>query len=292
MSSWRRNMPVGMFLKSDPSASSMSAPQPGYRLEDYCRLNGITPLRDDRDAVPIDLFLRYGSWFQEQLVDVEDEKVTNVVPTGNGFDVTLASGDVVTTPKVVVAAGHVRYAYTPPAIAALAQGQPMPTQYVSHACHQDDLSKFAGSEVAVIGAGQSALESAVLLHEAGAGVHELVRADRILWAGPPKLGGPNLIDNILKPPSGLGPGWSHFSVLRGAALVRRLPARTRLMLVKRILGPAGSWWLRERFEGKFDVRMRTHVGSASVQGDKVVLDTVATDGRHEQLVVDHVLACT
>ena len=46
LESWRSNMPVGMALKSDPSASSISAPHPGYRLEDYCRSIGVKPLTD------------------------------------------------------------------------------------------------------------------------------------------------------------------------------------------------------------------------------------------------------
>src|SRR4051812_27699822 len=56
MDAWRHNMPKGMYLKSDPSASSLSAPRPGYRLEDYCRTIGVTPLRDD-ESVSIDLFV-------------------------------------------------------------------------------------------------------------------------------------------------------------------------------------------------------------------------------------------
>jgi thioredoxin reductase len=292
MSSWRDNMPKGMFLKSEPTASSMSAPKPGYRLEDYCRLMGIPVLRDDRDVVPIDLFMNYGGWFQEQLVPVERERVVRVASNGNGFAVTLGSGETVTTPTVIVASGHINYTYTPPALTALAHGEPLPTPLVSHTSQHDDLSKFAGSEVAIIGAGQSALESAALLHEAGAGVHVLVRESEVLWAGPPKLGGPSAFEKILKPPTGLGPGWSHFAVFRGAGLVPYLPAQTRLMLVRRILGPAGAWWLRERFDGKVDVRTSCTVATATAQGDKAVLDTVGMNGGREQLVVDHVLAAT
>jgi thioredoxin reductase len=292
MSSWRQNMPKGMFLKSEPTASSMSAPKAGYQLEDYCRLTGVPVLRDDRDVVSIDLFMNYGDWFQEQLVPVEREQVVRVAANGTGFAVTLASGETVNTPTVVVASGHVRYTYTPPALAALANGEPLPTPLVSHTSQHDDLSKFAGSEIAIIGAGQSALESAALLHEAGAGVHVLVRESEVLWAGPPKLGGPNVFEKMLKPPTGLGPGWSHLTVFRGAALVRHLPAQTRLMLVKRILGPAGAWWLRERFDGKVDVRTNCTVAAATAQGDKAVLETVGAHGGREQLVVDHVLAAT
>ena len=43
----------------------------------------------------------------------------------------------------------------------------IPTALASHASESKDLSKFKGRRVAVIGAGQSALESAALLKEAG-----------------------------------------------------------------------------------------------------------------------------
>src|SRR5262249_26247579 len=147
---------------------------------------GVTPLRDD-EAVPIDLFVRYGRWFQEQLVPIEQQRVERVVTAGNGFDVTLGSGEVFTTRSVVMAAGHVQFTYVPPELEALAGGEPMPTAAVSHSSQHADLSKFAGTDVAVVGRGQSALESAALLHESGAGVHLLVRAPEVLWAGPPNL---------------------------------------------------------------------------------------------------------
>src|SRR3954466_14959155 len=62
MATWRDNMPTGMFLKSAPSASSLSAPAEGHTLADYCRRHGIAVL-GTHDPVPVDLFIRYGQWF-------------------------------------------------------------------------------------------------------------------------------------------------------------------------------------------------------------------------------------
>lgn len=42
-----------------------------------------------------------------------------------------------------------------------------------------ELSRYAGRRVVVVGGGQSALESAALLHEAGAQPRVLVRAARV-----------------------------------------------------------------------------------------------------------------
>ena len=33
---WREQMPTGMFLKSTPWASNLSAPAPGFTLADFC----------------------------------------------------------------------------------------------------------------------------------------------------------------------------------------------------------------------------------------------------------------
>jgi cation diffusion facilitator CzcD-associated flavoprotein CzcO len=290
MDAWRHNMPKGMYLKSDPSASSLSAPRAGYRLEDYCRTIGVTPLRED-EAVSIDLFVRYGRWFQEQLVPIEQERVVNVRALGNGFEVTLGTGEVFTTRSVVMAAGHVQFTYVPPELAALAGGERLPTAAVSHSSQHDDLSKFAGSDVAVIGRGQSALESAALLQESGAGVHLIVRAPRVLWAGPPNLER-TWRDQLLKPMSGLGPGWSHYGSERGAGLIRHLPERTRLAIFKAVLGPAGSWWLHDRVEDVVEIRTSQSIATASIEGDKVVLELSAPHGARQRLVVDHVLAAT
>ena len=89
MATWRRHMPEGMFLKSTPSASSISAPEPGFTLMDYCDHIGTPRLQEDQ-PVPIDLFERYGLWFQQQLVPwVEQERVCRVAPNGDGFHVAL-----------------------------------------------------------------------------------------------------------------------------------------------------------------------------------------------------------
>ena len=290
MDAWRHNMPKGMFLKSTPRASSISAPRPGHRLEDYCLAHGVRPLGDD--PVPIDLFVSYGRWFQEQLVPIEREQVTNVPPADRGFEVTLGSGEVFTTRSVVMAAGHVQFSYVPPELAGLADGQPLPTAALSHASNHADLSKFAGYDVAVIGRGQSALESAALLHEAGAGVQLLVRAPRVLWAGPPVPGPRSTRDRLLKPESPLGPGWSHVGSARGAALIRHLPERTRLAIFRAVLGPSGAWWLHDRVEHTVAIHTSQFVGSATIEGDKVALECVPAHGTRQRLVVDHVLAAT
>ena len=67
------------------------------------------------------------------------------------------------------------FAQRPPVFDTLRPG------LVSHAVEHRDLRPFDGRRVVVAGGGQSALESAALLHEAGADVEVLVREHDIYW---------------------------------------------------------------------------------------------------------------
>lgn len=126
MASWSQNMPEGMILKSSPAASSLSAPEPGYSLADYCRKNGVRPL-GERHQVPISLFVRYGLWFRDHWApDVEETEVAAVDQSVDGFHVKLASGEELTAASVVVASGLSNLAHVPAALAAAAPDGPSP----------------------------------------------------------------------------------------------------------------------------------------------------------------------
>lgn len=295
LGAWRRHMPSQMLLKSMPSASSLSSPRPGYRLDDFCAQTG-DQVGDDH-PVSLDLFVRYGSWFGEQLVpDVESRTVERIARDGTGFRVQLDSGEEIASKAAVVATGHVAFAHVPAPLQALAPDGPGPGAPVSHSSQHVDFSGFAGREVAVVGAGQSALETAALLGEAGARPTLLARATRLLWADPPAAlrngNGNGNRPHIPKPDSDLGPGLSLYAVSRGPTLVSRLPSRYRLLLVRKILGPSGAWWLRDRFIGVVDARTGWRLESASLAGDRVLLDGRTREGGRDRMAVDHVIAAT
>ena len=69
--------------------------------------------------------------------------------------------------RVVVAAGLQGFAHRPAPLS------PLPAELVSHASDHVEFAGFRGRRVLVVGAGQSALESAGLLCEAGAEVEVL-----------------------------------------------------------------------------------------------------------------------
>lgn len=293
MGTWRRHMPAGMHLKSTPDASNLSAPARGSSIVDYCAEIGSRALTDE-PAIPIDLFTSYGLWFAERHVpDVEPESVVHLARSGRAFDIELSSGEELRAGSVVIACGVVPYAYTPPELGSLAPSGRAPEGVLSHTAQHSDLATFEHRRVAVVGAGQSALESAALLVEAGAEVHLLARTPRLLWGSAPDGSRDTWTHRLLKPPSALGAGWSTRSMTGAPGLVRYLPARARLALVRSVLGPSGAWWLRDRVEGQVDIRTGVSVQSAvALSGGGARLALASRHGDGGALEVDHVLAAT
>jgi hypothetical protein len=208
-----------------------------------------------------------------------------------GFELGLSDGSELTTDAVVMASGLNGFAYVPPELAAAAGPDgPSPAGLVSHSSQQRDLSAFAGREVAVIGAGQSALESAALLHESGASVQVLVRG-AARWGSPPRPARTGLLGALPEPNSPLGPTWRIYPFSHAPFMFRYLPTETRIRLVRQVLGPLGAWWLRERVDGKLPVLEGRRLTSARADGGKVALSVASAAGPTE-LRVDHVLAAT
>ncbi len=292
MATWRRNMPDGMFLKSTAAASSLSAPAAGFTLVDYCAQIGLAPLTE-RDPVPIDLFVSYGLWFQEQLVpQVDPRRLQQLIPAGSGFDLLFESGERVHAQTVVVATGHAEFAHVPEELTRVVRDGLSPSGPVSHSSQHSEFAGFSGRSVAVVGGGQSALESAALLREAGANVHVLVRARRLLWANPPDNERASTTRRLVKPPSDLGPGWSLYALSRSPGLVRRLPRRSRLFLVRTVLGPSGAWWLRDRVIGHVAVTFGCRIQDARLENGQVLLRLEDREARSAEISVDHVVAAT
>ncbi|WP_432042268.1 FAD-dependent oxidoreductase [Streptomyces cadmiisoli] len=292
MGSWRHAMATGMFLKSTPDAVDLSTPEPGGRLADFRRLHG-EPELTELTPIPCEVFVRYGTWFQKRHVgDVDPARVVAVdrAPSGGGFLVRLDDGRELRSAAVVVATGLNGLAHVPGELGRLAPEGPGAGALVSHTSHHTDLSPFADRRVAVVGGGQSALESAALLHEAGADVRVLVRAPRVRWGMRPQSAR-SWAERVARPASPLGTGWVLAAVCTGPAAVRRLPAPARMLLFRRALGPSGGWWLRDRVEGVVPVRTSCRVVRADTDGSGVRLE-LAVAGRSAVLDVDHVLAAT
>ncbi|MEU6404348.1 FAD-dependent oxidoreductase [Streptomyces sp. NPDC046985] len=293
MGSWRHAMATGMFLKSTPDAVDLSAPEPGGRLADFLQAHGERALTE-LTPIPCDVFVRYGQWFQKRYVgEVEPVRAASVdrAPGGAGLAVRLDDGQELAARRVVVATGLNGLAHVPAELARLAPDGPAAHALVSHTSQHTDLSRYAGRRVAVVGGGQSALESAALLHEAGADAQVLVRERDLLWGDTPELARP-WTRRVTRPGSPLGSGWILAAVCRAPGGVRRLPAAARLLLFRRALRPSGGWWLRDRVEGVVPVRTACRVVGAEAAGSAVRLELAGRGGAARTLTVDHVLAAT
>ena len=286
MNLWRRAMPRGMYLKSQGFASNLSDPDGTHTLAEFCRQTG-RPYSDRGMPVSLETFVSYGNWFQQHRApDVEEVLVTGVTRVGGHYEVGLADGEEFRARNVVVATGVEYFSRVPEQLAAL------PAHLCSHSSAHDDLSGFRGRDVVVLGAGQSALETAALLHENGADVRLVARASQVRWNGPPLTGNRSLYRRVREPEAGLGSGLTTWFYSEQPWMFRHLPPGVRANRARNALGPAGAWWLRERVEGQFPVLLRHTVDWARSRQDRVRLGMTQADGRPCELRADHVISAT
>ena len=284
MESWRSAMPKGMFLKSEGSASNLSDPARVLTLAHHCALAGM-PYSAERTPVPLDTFVDYGLAFQRTLVpELEERAVVAVAEKPGGFELRLDTEERFTARRVIIAAGTTYFHHVPRLLTNL------PRELVSHSRDHADLARFAHRDVVVIGGGQSALETAALLKEHGASVRVLVREPSVAWNPPPGA----QIDRgrWFQPQSGLGLGWRAWFYCHGAGVFQHFPHRFRAHVVKRALGPAGAWWLKDRVVGALPVLCRRTVEGARETGGRACLSVVDGSGQKSEIVADHVIAAT
>lgn len=283
---WRESMPQGMFLKSQGFASNLSDPEGRHTLEAFCRATD-HPYASYGLPVTLENFINYGQWFQSQLdLKVEEVLVTGLVQRADGFELMLADDEHVMARRVVVAIGVEHFAYVPNSLSEL------PAELCTHSSAHTDLSAFRGKEVVVIGAGQSALESAALLHENGANVQLLARRRVIAWNGEPLPLDRSLPQRLREPEAGLGSGWATWFYSNHPDLFRQLPRNTRVYRARTALGPAGACWLRSRVDGQFPVLAGHAMTRAKPQDGRVRLGVTSPSGATRELAADHVIAAT
>jgi FAD-dependent urate hydroxylase len=283
---WRMAMPRGMFLKSQGFASNISDPDGTHTLAAFCRQAG-HPYADYGLPVALDIFASYGQWFQQELSpDVEDVQVTRLARWNGGFEVGLADGETVRARKVVLAIGVEHFAHVPGTLATL------PQSVCTHTSAHHDLSAFRGNSVIVVGAGNSALETATLLHENGASVQMVARKQQLAWNGPPLLPNRPLWQRMREPEAALGSGVGTWFYSNHPRMFRHLPASTRIYRARTALGPAGAVWLRSRFEEQVPVLLGHEITNATAEDGGVRLALAGRDGSRTELSADHVIAGT
>ena len=278
MEFWKSHMPEGMLLRSPWAASHISDPQTALTMDAFSNSIG-APIPT---PISLDQFVEYGLWFQRQTVpNVDRRKIVRIETNSNGFRLTVSDGEQFHSRRVVIAAGIGSFARRPQPF------EQLPSELVTHVSDQRDVRRFVGKRVAVIGAGQSALESAALIHEAGGDVEVIVRASDVHWLGwrarLQKLGP---IARALYSPFDIGPaGISRIVAVPDS--VKYFPRSVQDTFRRRALRPAGAKWLVNRFEN-IPISTDRFVESAVPSGDK--LHIRLNDGSFRD--VDHVLLGT
>jgi thioredoxin reductase len=282
MSFWDRNMPAGMLLRSNWTATQIADPNRSLTLEAYRAASG----NHLSAPVPLERFVQYGLWYQRQAVpDLDQRRVARVESDPKGFRLTLEDGEVISSRRVIIAVGIGAFAWRPP------EFQNLPSSLASHASEQRDLGKFAGKVVLVIGSGQSALESGALLHEGGAEVEVVGRSRRIHWLQGSlsktlhhKLG--KFTRRLLYAPTDVGPAGISQLMAR-PDLLKHLPRGLQDVLRSRSVRPAGARWLVERLQD-VPIRLGRSIVSVVPIGNRV---KVRLDDGSER-TADHVLLGT
>lgn len=275
MSFWKKHMPRGMLLRSPWAASHIGDPASPLSLDEFERVRGSKIER----PIPLSDFITYGEWVREHGVpEIDGREVRRVEAVDDGFRLILDDGEPVRSERVIVAAGIRAFASRPKEFAHL------PPELASHSNENADLERFRGKRVAVVGGGQSALESAVLLSESGAEVEVLMRAPRLRWVGRAPRDG--FVGRLLFDRTDVGPAVVSQIVAR-PMLVRRLPSQAHSYVTSRSLRAGCALWLGPRMSA-ITITTGRRVEAATPSNGHVHLRL--DDGMTRE--VDHVLLGT
>jgi thioredoxin reductase len=285
MQFWHAHMPKGMQLKSEGFASSLFDPDKQFSLERYCKAQNI-PYANVGIPVAVETFTAYGMAFQKRFApNISTERVIEINRSPRGFQLHFKNGKSLLTRNVVLAIGINDFRHIPSELKTL------PPSFLSHASEHADLSVFKGRNVTVVGAGASAIDIATLLHESGAFARLVSRKPLIKFHGKMELTRSPLA-RLRRPLSGIGPGWRYVLFTDMPQLVHHLPEAVRRTLVERVLGPAGGWFVKDRFAAvPTFAGYRVKSADMSPQQD-VQLRLVNDDGTERLLETEHVIAAT
>jgi lysine/ornithine N-monooxygenase len=274
MSFWQ-GMPKGMSLRSNMSATNLIEPEGEFSLASYMDETG------ESFGHPVSLrrFVDYGLWVQRNGVpDLDARRVARLDRAGGAFGLDLEDGDRLTARRVVVACGIAPFERVPVGFDHL------PRELASHTGEHDDPAAFAGRRVAVVGGGQSAFETAVLMSERGADVEVIARAPEIVWLrswSPIHFMG--RLGKVVYAPTDVGPLW-YSRLVAAPALFTLLPRETQDQIAQRSIRPACSYFVKVRVDG-IKLTVATQVTNAAPSGPGLRL--TLSDGTVRD--VDHLM---
>ena len=266
MRTWRRLMTPDMLLRSDWDHTNLSAPARAGPLEAWVRSGEAERL----EPLPLAHFLRYADWFQRSFVPESDpDDVASIALADGGVRVTTTAGTEVQARAAVLALGVTPFPRVPPALAA--SGDPR-IRIVLERSGYDDL---AGKRVAIIGAGNNGVESALLALRAEAAAVELIVRSRVRWFVEREPHAPRgalrqRLYRIAYPVVGFGPPPINRFALHPDAFAL-LPHTLRARLNERLLRPGAAPWLRRHVDGVIPISEGVEVRRVDSRTDGLVL---------------------
>lgn len=286
LGTWRHHMPRDMVLKSDGFASNLAAPSPDSTLKAWCGRHQ-TSYANQGLPVSLENFLAYGADFLARFAPgVEDVMVDRIERGSDRFVLALDNGERVSATHVVVAAGISCFPYTPPPLSRLSAGA------VSHSYDHRNGEPFRNRQVAIVGAGASAIDLASLLADCGARVCIIARAPHIEFNTVPDPDAETLLYRLRRPASGIGRGWRSYFCANAPLLFYRLPALLRMRAIDSHMHPAAGWFMREKIEGRIETLCGRHIVRAEENGSRVALTLLDRAGNRDEIRCDHVIAAT
>jgi len=286
LSVWRNHMPKGMFLKSDGFASNLSDPTSHFTLRYYCEQAGI-PYHDTAIPVRLDTYTAYGNMFQKlEVPTLEDNQVTAIEPTSHGFRVQLDTSEIVETRRVLLAVGISHFCYIPPILKIL------PPDALSHSFAHSEVEQFRGKDVTVIGAGASAMDLAALLYETGASVTVIARTSSVCFNEHRGTAARSLWQRVRYPSSGIGPSLQGRFFASYPQLFHYFPSSVRVGIVRRFLGPAAGWTVKDRIIGRVSLALGYGIDQADLRNGSAHLTLLSNNGTRKEHRTEHVIAAT
>jgi len=255
MEFWTHHMPSGMFLRSGPDWHLDASDTDTF--EAFLEEESIDP--DDIDPVPIDVFLRYATWFQSHKKVIANGRLVSRLVAGDGrFIATFDDGGEVVADVVVAVPGAFYFRQVPEWAASVPDG------FGFHTSDFVDFTALRDARVLIVGGRQSAYEWAALLCDHGAARvdlvhrHDVPRFDRVSWSFVNAY-----LDATLSQPG----WWRSLPIAEQEAIAKRFWEVGRLTL---------EWWLPPRLiEDRVHRWPRAEVVDATAERDNSITVTLS-----------------
>ena len=164
MAFWKENIPDNMYLRS--GTSWHLDPYDNYTIEAF--LENRNELSKELKPLPLNLFLDYVAWFQEQQnINVLDKLIVKLdyLEDEKKYLITFKDNKEIKAKNVLIAIGFKFFKKLP-----IYLTRKLPINSFTHTCDDVKFEKFKNKSVLIIGGRQSAYEWAALIAEAGANI--------------------------------------------------------------------------------------------------------------------------